>query len=219
MTAKIIKLKPEDIKINKRRLERRVMQSSKKIPEWLNNEIEECLENCKHAPIGIYDFFDFKINQKSNTLKIKDKTFYSKSIIQRFKYAKEIGLFIVTVGQDSGDKAKKAHANNDGIKALIYDAIGSEYAESTADTIHEIIEKEKDYCMSRYSPGYNDWHVSEQKIFFELIHGKEIGVKLTETFFMQPEKSISAMIGYSDKNLKGCKNCSKTDCAYRKLTK
>jgi len=212
---KIIKLKPEDIKLNKRRLERRVMQGHTKAPDWVTLQIESCLKDCEIKPKGIYSLFDCEVDAEKNTIIIEDTIFESSFMAKKFKYAKEVGLFIATIGDFTAEKVKQAGKEKDGVKALIYDSIGSEYAESTADAIHRIIEKEQGYCMSRYSPGYNDWDISEQKKLFELVPGEKIDVKLTESYLMQPEKTVSAMIGISKRKLEGCKTCTKKDCIYR----
>lgn len=215
---KIIELKKEDIRINKKRLDRRITKSSAELPDWLKPQIEECLEDCNINPKGIFSFFNCEIDSEKDIITIEDTIFHSSFMAKRFKYAKEAGLFVATVGFDPTIKCREAYKNKEGVKALIYDSIGSEYAESTANEIHKIIEKEKGYCMKRYSPGYNDWDISEQELLFKLVSGNKIGINLTEgSFLMQPEKSVSAMIGYSDKNMEGCKVCTKKDCSYRNL--
>jgi cobalamin-dependent methionine synthase I len=57
------------------------------------------------------------------------------------------------------------------------------------------MEREQGRQMSRYSPGYGDWDISEQAKLFRLVPGDAIGVHLSETHQMTPEKSVSAMIG------------------------
>jgi cobalamin-dependent methionine synthase I len=47
----------------------------------------------------------------------------------------------------------------------------------------------------RYSPGYGDWGVSAQKDFLAWLGAGHIGIKLTESSQMLPEKSVSAILG------------------------
>ena len=164
---KIITLTKDQIKINKRRLEKRIMQAKAEVPSWLALQIEECLQDSEIEPRGVFSFFYSETDTKNNTIKIGDIAFQSSFMAKRFKYADEVGLFIATIGSYTAKKAQESYEDKDGLKALIYDAIGSEYAESTANTIHKLIEENKGYCMSRYSPGYNDWHISEQTKLFQ----------------------------------------------------
>ncbi|MBL7100798.1 MAG: hypothetical protein ISS23_02465 [Nanoarchaeota archaeon] len=213
---RIIELEKKDIEINLGRLYRRVMVGGKEeLPGWLLEQIEECLDDIPIEPKCIFSFFDCKSDLEKNLI-LKNESFQSSFLAKRFRFAEEIGLFISTVGYDATTKSRQAYEERDGVKSLIYDSIGSEYAESTADKIQKIIEDDIGYCIKRYSPGYNDWHISEQEKIFKLIPGKEIGVILQEnSFLMQPEKSISAIIGYSDKKIQGCISCNQKDCDYK----
>ena len=208
-----------DVEINARRLERRVMLSKNRAPPWLMQEINDCLSQCRPQPRAIYSFFDCEVYPEKNKIIIDNYEFKSEFMAKRFKYAKEIGLLVLTTGDQIEEKGKQAYADKNSVNALIYDSIGSEYAESTADALQKIIEKEKNYCMSRYSPGYNDWHISDQQKIFTILPAEKINIDLNESFLMHPEKSISAMIGYSDKNNKECGKCSlNKNCAYRGVT-
>jgi hypothetical protein len=203
------------VEINKKRLYRRVMQSKSSPPNWLVSEIESCMGGSSLELKGIYAFFNFYISKNNDGLLIQNEKFESRFLAIKFTFAKEVGLFIITVGDDITNKAREATKHNDGLQSLIYDSIGSEYAESTADAMQKVIEKEKGYCMSRYSPGYNDWPITDQEKLFRLIDGSKIDVNLTKSSFMQPEKSISAVIGFSDTKMYGCKNCNQVGCVYR----
>ncbi len=204
-------IEPE-VKINRRRLERRVSQS-KNTPDWLNKVIDDCLEKSSPEPRGIYSFFSCYV--KEDKIFLEDTIFNSPFLTDKFENITEAGLFIVTIGNELGKRTEEAFNNSQPLKGWVYDAIGSEYVESTAKALHKHLEKEKGYCMSRFSPGYNDWQLEEQKKLFSLIPGENIGVNLTEECIMLPEKSVSAIIGHSKKKEKGCKDCNQKDCPYR----
>lgn len=178
-----------DVRINRRRLERRILGSPGEIEDWLKEEIDTCLQECRPRPKGIYSFFECKVD--SGTIGLGGEIFYSAFLAKRFNYAKELGLFIVTIGPQIEEKSKC----KDRLHSFIYDAIGSEYAESSANALQKLIEEERGCRMKRYSPGYNDWDISDQEKLFNLVDGNVIGVKLTGSCIMEPEKSISAIIG------------------------
>lgn len=83
--------------------------------------------------------------------------------------------------------------------ALISDAVGSVAAEETIDLVNAQIksyeEKNGNILTRRYSPGYGDWSLEDNKHFLDWIGAKHIGIKLNEFCQMNPEKSISALIG------------------------
>ena len=73
----------------------------------------------------------------------------------------------------------------------------------------------------RFSPGYCDWDVSQQKMIFEAVNADSIGVHLTDECLMIPKKSISGIIGigHSEGGLEDynpCTTCDKRDCLERR---
>lgn len=185
-------LNPE---INEKRLERRIMQSKSPAPRFVKKLTKECIEDGEINPKGIYGFFKPRFYE--DFIKIDSEKFYGKYLKEKYSFAEEIGFFIVTIGEDIENKSKKEAQKKDFLKMWIYDSIGSEYVESTAKKLHELIEIEKGYKMHRSSPGYNDWDIKEQKKLFRLLPGEEIGVTLTKSGLMIPKKSISGIIGES----------------------
>ena len=51
---------------------------------------------------------------------------------------------------------------------------------------------------NRYSPGYCGWQVAEQHKLFQLIPDNYCGIRLTESALMDPEKSVSGIIGIGE---------------------
>ncbi|MFH1636911.1 MAG: vitamin B12 dependent-methionine synthase activation domain-containing protein [Candidatus Woesearchaeota archaeon] len=178
-----------NIKIKRSRLERRIMGPAGKIEDWISEEIDQCLQECTPRAKGAYSFFECKVD--SEKIELGGEIFHSKFLAKRFHYAKDLGLFIVTIGPKIEEKSKC----KDPLQSFIYDAIGSEYAESSANALQKFIENEEGHKMKRYSPGYNDWDISDQEKLFKLVDGKAIGVRLTESNIMMPEKSVSGIIG------------------------
>ena len=77
------------------------------------------------------------------------------------------------------------------------------------------------YLRPRFSPGYGDFSLSCQRAVLDALDaGKHLGIKLTDSFLMMPSKSVTAVIGVSQKphrcDVKGCEACGKTDCLYRR---
>jgi len=47
----------------------------------------------------------------------------------------------------------------------------------------------------RFSPGYGDLSLENQKLFFKALELEKMGMKLTESLMMFPEKSVTAIAG------------------------
>ncbi len=71
----------------------------------------------------------------------------------------------------------------------------------------------------RFSPGYGDWALEEQKKLFALTDcAKKIGLTLTDGLMMAPSKSVTAVIGLSDSVecvWNKCMTCGNVNCPYR----
>jgi hypothetical protein len=73
---------------------------------------------------------------------------------------------------------------------------------------------------NRYSPGYCEWHVSEQQKLFRLLPAGYCGVSLTDSSLMRPIKTVSGFIGVGPevrRNAYTCGLCELQDCLYRRL--
>ena len=78
------------------------------------------------------------------------------------------------------------------------------------------------YLTIRYSPGYGDFPLSFQKEILDFLDAyRKIGLSVTPNYIMIPRKSITAVLGISNFNVKGklagCNQCVlKEKCNYRK---
>jgi len=125
--------------------------------------------------------------------------FTSRTISYVLSDCEWVAVFLVTIGDDLEKESLKLIEKGDMLKATILDAIGSEAADKAAGKLQDVIEgiaktKERQITL-RYSPGYCDWDVSQQKLLFQAIDSASVGVRLTESCMMVPLKSISGIIG------------------------
>ena len=105
----------------------------------------------------------------------------------------------VTIGSAIEKKRDRCVSKKEIFKALILDAAGSvavEEAIVSANKQTEYFEKQNGNALTkRFSPGYGDWALEAQSGFLNWLGSKHIGITLTESFLMKPEKSVSAIIG------------------------
>ena len=134
-------------------------------------------------------------------------------------------LLAVTLGTQSEMllRRERALSATDG---LLADACASSLVEQAANVLNGHIVEEAAArglaATTRFSPGYGDLDISHQRAMFALLElEKRLGLSLTQTHMMLPEKSVTAIAGLSDvpgAREGGCAACAKTDCPNRRRT-
>lgn len=134
-------------------------------------------------------------------------------------------LFGATIGNQVERLLRQKEVSNMS-DAFIMDACGSCAIENVCDNFEVDMRqhfKEKAlYVSSRYSPGYGDFPLSSQTKVCDLLHlSSQIGIYLSDTYIMTPRKSVTAIMGVSEKPFvlrkNGCEKCNLfMHCTYRK---
>lgn len=147
----------------------------------------------------------------------------SDSLKKNLEGCESIVLFAATVGIYI-DRMIAKYANVSPSKSLMFQAIGAERIESLCDMFNHDIkikaEKSGKFTKPRFSPGYGDLDISLQReIFRTLDCPRKIGVSLNESLLMSPSKSVTAIIGITDKKTvcaeDRCSACDNYDCSFR----
>jgi hypothetical protein len=124
-----------------------------------------------------------------------------------FAHAEKVAFCLCTIGPRLEQTVKKLMTDGEVLRSLILDALGSEAVEEVAiQSDRTVAEKALNmhfWPSKRYSPGYKNWLLEEQRFIFGILPAVDVGVKLNEeSCMMFPRKSISFRINfYSDKNL------------------
>jgi hypothetical protein len=111
-------------------------------------------------------------------------------------------LFVVTAGPLFSERISQLLTLGKVSLALVADAVGSTAAEGCARAANEYIASlEKGGRLTkRYSPGYGDWKVEDNRILLQWLEAQKIGITVNEGGLMIPEKSVSAAIGVASLN-------------------
>ena len=85
-------------------------------------------------------------------------------------------------------------------RAVVLDAAASEMVDAALDWImgyfrHALRRESKILMSKRYSAGYGDFLLSNQKMLFRLLQLDAIGMEITEYCILVPEKSVTAVTG------------------------
>ncbi len=87
-------------------------------------------------------------------------------------------------------------------RAVVFDAVASEMTDKALDWIvghigRDLRRRGKELSARRFSAGYGDFALENQKIMYENLKLWEIGVQITDSFVLVPEKSVTALAGIS----------------------
>ena len=144
--------------------------------------------------------------------------------IRKFlKGCDQVILMAATLGMEVENLLRRTQAR-DMAMAVILDAAASAAIENVCDNLCADLAEAfaPRYLTDRFSPGYGDLPISQQAELFRLLDiTRRIGISLSESGLMVPQKSVTALIGVSDrpqvKGSRGCAACSMfADCAYRR---
>lgn len=132
-------------------------------------------------------------------------------------------FFAATLGAEAEMLLRRAQVTNMG-DAVLLDACGSAAIENVCDNFcADLAAAEAPMCLTeRFSPGYGDLPLAQQGEFCRLLDvTRRIGVTLTDSGLMIPQKSVTALLGVSpvpvNDRRRGCETCSRADtCSFRK---
>lgn len=113
----------------------------------------------------------------------------------------EVLIYLVTIGPGIDDAVQALMRQGEMLEAYLLNGIGGGAAEMVAQDLnlclndHLSRETPAAAAWQRFSPGYGDWRVSEQRKIFALLEPEQrLGVRLSEGDIMIPEKSTSGIM-------------------------
>ncbi len=145
----------------------------------------------------LYRIFDCTVEESGVT--VENLTFNSRCLAQNLKGCTKLIVFGATLGLGI-DRLIKTAGATDMAKAMAYQAAAAVMIEEVCDGLEEDIKKAHGVKLRRrYSPGYFDLDVTEQRKLFQLIDiTKRIGITLADSCQMMPSKSVTAFIGIEE---------------------
>lgn len=148
-------------------------------------------------PKSLYRIFNCTVSDSALT--VGNVTFCSERLAAHLKGCRRVAVCGATLGIET-DRLIQAAAATDVALAMAYQAAAAAYIEEVCDRLEEEIKAHDGVRLRRrYSPGYFDLDITEQKKLFSLIEiTKRIGITLTDSCQMVPSKSVTAIIGIED---------------------
>lgn len=183
------------------------------IDDNLKRQIDDCIQKVNQAakPKFITREYDLELEGEFP----KELEFLTgKDIKKHIEGCNKLVLFAATLGADVERLIRIASIKNVS-DSVIMDSCASTLMEAVCDTIDSKLrmENKNKFFTFRFSPGYGDLPISVQKRFSVLLDtSRKIGINVSDSGIMIPRKSVTAIIGVSDKELKreklGCKACN-----------
>jgi len=128
----------------------------------------------------------------------------------------EVLILAATLGLEL-DRRLRYYARTDASRLVIMDAAASAWVERVCDELQEALPF--DPYTFRFSPGYGDVPLLLQKQIVRVLETqKRIGMTLTQSLLMIPQKSITGIVGIGGVSKKrSCAGCALFDhCEFRK---
>ena len=187
--------------------------------------IRESLEELEKisGPKCIYRIFEFSFLQDGE-LQIFNLHIKSKNLYKNLYGCEQVVLFGATIGSEV-DRMLRVYELTDMPRAVVMQACAAamleEYCDKMQDEIARQLAAENLYLRPRFSPGYGDFSILHQKDILAMLETpKKIGLTMTDGYMLAPTKSVTAIIGVSNTkepcHQKGCEECTKVDCLYRR---
>jgi hypothetical protein len=176
-------------------------------------------------PTCSYIIKDIKCIEGPQVIIDDSLVFTSPTLAQILSQCSQVAIFLATIGNHLEARVSQLMSKGEMLKAAVLDTVGSEAVEKVACYIEETIRKAASIngagISLRYSPGYCDWDISDQRMIFQAMRPASPAVHLTEEFLMIPRKSISGIIGVArfgsnTINYSPCSVCNQHDCLSRR---
>lgn len=187
--------------------------------------IEQALSALYGAVRPRYTYKIFSLTQQPLSLKEAGLMLPGRDIARHLEGCHSCLILALTLGP-AAERLIRAADAHDAAGGLIADAAASALTESCADAaesiLRGIIESGGGFLTGRFSPGYGDLSLSLQPYLLRLTGSqKAIGLTVSESNILLPRKSITALLGISDRpvtgHLAGCEGCAIYDNCQKRL--
>ncbi len=154
-------------------------------------------------PRLVWDQFPVQVDEQAGSVTLcpqspSETVISSSNLAFNLRGCSQVVLFAATIGAPIDAAIRRATAS-DPVKASIYQATAAMYVESFVDLFNAFIKDQTEAAggtnPARFSPGFGDCSLENQKLFFSLLNCSKIGLTLMDTLIMAPEKSVTAFIG------------------------
>ena len=146
-------------------------------------------------PRGVYRRLPIAVSE--GRVEAGGHVFESSALAKNLCGCREAFFLAATLGAEA-DRRLRRFSALDLPRAAVWQAGCAAYLEEYIDGMEDGLRREAPglYLRPRFSPGYGDLDISHQRAMFDLLElEKRLGLSLTQTHMMLPEKSVTAIAG------------------------
>jgi len=198
------------------------------------DRIRPLIRQCRNTLTDLVDprltYRSMKVDHVThNTVVLEDGTVLnSEKLALVFSSCPTVIFFAATIGVNIGYAVDDLSAQGEYRRAYVLDTLGSEAIELVVDEFQKRMHKRyrpEGTVTLRFSPGYCDWPLEEQRMLFDIIDTKRIDLSLLDSCIMHPRKSISGVFGIhspamsaSKHPVNPCRTCTIKNCPERRIS-
>ena len=142
------------------------------------------------------------IESTSEGVSLKDDTavFDSEKLAGFLSDSDQILMMGITGGKAVADEISRLQQDKQMTKAVVMDAAASEIVDEGFNWIaglyaKELVREGRRLTVRRFSAGYGDFDIRYQQDIYRILDLQELGITITESSLMLPEKSVTAIYG------------------------
>jgi hypothetical protein len=195
--------------------------TTSKIEKWFKT-IEAVMKPSVYYCVKTIESIGWDSVQLEGNIQLK-----SRNLSKTLRLCDEAVCFIATIGHRIEKVISRCMSRHHYSDAYIVDAMGSVGIENLVEQFHQRLalryHARGEGVTLRFSPGYCDWNLTDQKKIFGLFDPDQIDVDILGSCFIVPRKSIVGLFGIcpehngiSQCSYNPCNECSRLDCAMRR---
>ena len=144
---------------------------------------------------------ELPVRVEGNTVDFRLLSVESGHLAENLEGCSKVILFAATIGNEA-DRLCKSASITSPANAVIFDAMGTTAIECFCDELCDCFENmypEYSFCP-RFSPGYGDLPLGFQREIVRILDThRKIGLTLSDSLMMLPQKSVTAIVGMRPK--------------------
>lgn len=177
-------------------------QGVTRITQSQNKEIQLYIRNALSIIKVRVAVLRSRITRKSETAVSLEEglVFKSRGIAKLLSGSQEALIMGATCGKPIVHNIELSMKRGEFFKAVVFDAAASEMADKALDWTmglyrQRFISSELVLTRRRFSAGYGDFTLDNQRVIFKALKMKRLGVSINKSDILVPEKSVTAVAG------------------------
>lgn len=200
-------------------------RNKKSLPKSIKKKVQTARQKLKRLikPSVHYRIVKPRVTDNDAVQLGETVEFTSANLANTLTNAEKIVCFVGTIGTGVEHEINRLLSKQKLAEAYILDAMASVAVENMIDRFQDLMANqfsaEHRTVTLRFSPGYCDWPVTQQKKLFKIFDPKQLNVELLDSCLMKPRKSISGVFGITPQESESynpCRDCPTRRCQSRR---